>query len=96
MCRRGLDSNALDRWYDLIESFLQNEVLIGHSQVVRITFFLKHSNTHTRTSTHPYECTHAHPTPMSTFVRLSRLDLEIYEVDHQEHITVKMQYPYQI
>jgi hypothetical protein len=31
MCRRGLDSNALDRWYDLTEPFVQNEVLIGHS-----------------------------------------------------------------
>jgi hypothetical protein len=31
MCRRGLDSNALGRWYDLTEPFVQNEVLIGHS-----------------------------------------------------------------
>jgi hypothetical protein len=31
---------------------------------------------------------HAHPTLMSTFKRLSRLDLEIYEVGHQERIAV--------
>jgi hypothetical protein len=39
-------------------------------------------------STHPYEHTHAHPTSMSTSERLSRLDLEIYEVGHQERLTV--------
>jgi hypothetical protein len=50
-------------------------------------FFEKHStnaDTHTRTSTHPYEHMHTHPTPMSTIKRLSRLDLEIHEVGHQE------------
>jgi hypothetical protein len=39
-------------------------------------------------STHRYEHTHAHPTPMSTSERLSRLDLEIHEVGHQERLTV--------
>jgi hypothetical protein len=39
-------------------------------------------------STHSYEHTHAYPIPMSTFKRLSRLDFEIHEVDHQERITV--------
>jgi hypothetical protein len=39
-------------------------------------------------STHPYEHTHAHLTSMSTSERLSRLDLEIHEVGHQEHIAV--------
>jgi hypothetical protein len=37
-------------------------------------------------STQPYKYTHAHPTPISTFKRLSQLDLEIYEVGHQERI----------
>jgi hypothetical protein len=32
--------------------------------------------------------THAHPTPMSTSERLSRFDLKIYEVGHQQHIDV--------
>jgi hypothetical protein len=35
-----------------------------------------------------YEYTHTHPTPMSTFERLSRLDLEINKVDHQECLTI--------
>jgi hypothetical protein len=39
-------------------------------------------------STHPYEHTHAQLTPMNTYERLSRLDLEIYEVGHQERLTV--------
>jgi hypothetical protein len=39
-------------------------------------------------STYPYEHTHAHPTPMSTFVRLSWPDLEIHEVGHQERLAV--------
>jgi hypothetical protein len=39
-------------------------------------------------STHPYEHTHSHPTLMSTFERLCRLDLEIHEVGHQEHLIV--------
>jgi hypothetical protein len=55
------------------------------------TFFKKHStntDTYTYMSTHLYEHTHAHPTPMSTSERLSRLDLEIYEVSHQGRLTV--------
>jgi hypothetical protein len=54
-------------------------------------FFLKHSiniDTYTRMSTHPYEHTHAHSTPMSTYERLSRLYLEIHEIDHQERFVV--------
>jgi hypothetical protein len=39
-------------------------------------------------STHSYEHTYAHPTFMSTSERLSRLDLEIYEVGHQERLAV--------
>jgi hypothetical protein len=39
-------------------------------------------------SIHPYEYTHAHPTYMSTYERLSRLDLEIHKVGHQERIDV--------
>jgi hypothetical protein len=41
------------------------------------------------TSTHPYEHTHAHPTPMTTSEKLSRLDLEIHEVGHQERLAVE-------
>jgi hypothetical protein len=54
-------------------------------------FFEKHStnvDTHTHMSTHSYEHTHVHSTPMSTSERLSRLDLEIHEVGHQEHFVV--------
>jgi hypothetical protein len=36
----------------------------------------------------PHEHTYAHPTSMSTSERLSRLDLEIHEVSHQEHLAV--------
>jgi hypothetical protein len=39
-------------------------------------------------STHPYEYMHAYLIRMSTFERLSRLNLEIHEVGHQERITV--------
>jgi hypothetical protein len=39
-------------------------------------------------STHPYKHMHAHPTPMSTSKRLSRLDFVIHEVGHQECFTV--------
>jgi hypothetical protein len=38
--------------------------------------------------THPYEYTHVYSTPMSTFERLSRLDLKIHEVGHQECLAV--------
>jgi hypothetical protein len=37
---------------------------------------------------HTYEHTHVHPTHMSTFERLSRLDIKIHEVGHQERIAV--------
>jgi hypothetical protein len=39
-------------------------------------------------STQLYEHMHVHPIPMSTFKRLSQLNLEIYEVGHQERIAV--------
>jgi hypothetical protein len=39
-------------------------------------------------STHPYKHMHAQPISMSTFERLSRLDLEIYEVGHQKRLSV--------
>jgi hypothetical protein len=39
-------------------------------------------------SIHPYEYMYIYPITMSTSERLSRLDLEIYEVDHQKYITV--------
>jgi hypothetical protein len=40
-------------------------------------------DTHTRMRTHPYEYTHAHPTPVSTSERLDRLDLKIHEVNQR-------------
>jgi hypothetical protein len=39
-------------------------------------------------STQFYEHTHVHLTPMSTSERLSRFDLKIHEVSHQELLTV--------
>jgi hypothetical protein len=39
-------------------------------------------------STHPYEHTHTHSTSVSTSERLSRLDIEIHKIGHQERITV--------
>jgi hypothetical protein len=53
--------------------------------------FEKHStnaDTHTRTSTHLYKYTHAHPTLMNNFERLSRLNFEIHEVGHQVRLAV--------
>jgi hypothetical protein len=50
-------------------------------------FFFRNStnvDTHACMSTHPYEYTHTHPTPMSTSERLSRLDLKIHKVGYQE------------
>jgi hypothetical protein len=41
---------------------------------------------HIRSLTHIN--TYAHSTPMSTSERVSQLDLEIHEVDHQECIAV--------
>jgi hypothetical protein len=38
--------------------------------------------------THLYEYTYTHLIPMSTSERLSRLDLEIHEIGHQECIAV--------
>jgi hypothetical protein len=39
-------------------------------------------------STHLYKHMNVHPTSVSTFKRLRRLNLEIYEVDHQERLVV--------
>jgi hypothetical protein len=41
-------------------------------------------------SIHSYEHIYAHPTPMNISERLSWLNLEIYEVDHQERLTVNV------
>jgi hypothetical protein len=57
----------------------------------KLFLFQKHSTNadiHTRTITHPYEHAYAYSTPMSTSEKLSRLDLEIHEVGHQEHFVV--------
>jgi hypothetical protein len=56
-----------------------------------LQYFLKHNtntDTHTRMSTHPYEYTDVHPTPMSTSKTLSQLDFDIHEVGHEERLTV--------
>jgi hypothetical protein len=39
-------------------------------------------------NTHTYEYKYAHPTSISTSERLSRLDLKIHEVGHQERLAV--------
>jgi hypothetical protein len=39
-------------------------------------------------NTHPYEYTHIHSILMSISERLSRLDLKIHEVSHQERIAI--------
>jgi hypothetical protein len=41
-----------------------------------------------RTSIHSYEYTHTHHIFMINSERLSRLDLEIYEIGHQERLAV--------
>jgi hypothetical protein len=67
---------------------LDIEELCGGSGIL---FILKHGTNidiHIRMSTHLYEHTHAHPTPMSISEKLSRLDLEIHEVGHQERLVV--------
>jgi hypothetical protein len=60
-------------------------VLFCFARVLCLSIFFKHStnvNTYTSMSTHLYEHTYAHPTPMSTYERWSRLDLKIHEVGH--------------
>jgi hypothetical protein len=42
----------------------------------------------TYTSTYLYEYTYAQPTTTINSERLSQLDIEIHEVDHQERLTV--------
>jgi hypothetical protein len=49
---------------------------------------LLQDNTYTRTITYLYEYTYAQPTITITSERLSQLDIEIHEVDHQERLTV--------
>jgi hypothetical protein len=76
----------------LIQELEQRLLVVFTGQVSSCFLaYLKHSintDTYTRTGTHPYEYMHAHITPMSTSERLSRLDLEIHEVGHQEHLDV--------
>jgi hypothetical protein len=67
----------------------ERELLFCHLSCYSV--FLKHStntDTHTRMSTHPYEYTDVHPTPMSTSKTLSQLDFDIHEVGHEERLTV--------
>jgi fucokinase len=76
----------------LIQELEQRLLVVFTGQVSSCFLaYLKHSintDTYTRTGTHPYEHMHAHITPMSTSERLSRFDLEIHEVGHQEHLDV--------
>jgi hypothetical protein len=54
-------------------------------------YFIKYSinvDTYICMSTHPYKHTYAHHTLISISERLSRFDLEIHEVSHQERLTV--------
>jgi hypothetical protein len=39
-------------------------------------------------SIYSYEYMYVHSISISIFERLNRLDFKIYEVDHQEHLTV--------
>jgi hypothetical protein len=39
-------------------------------------------------NTHSYKYTHAYHIPITTYEKLSRLDLEIHEVSHQECLIV--------
>jgi hypothetical protein len=62
-----------------------------HSPICLVHFLKKYSinaYTHTHRSTHPYKHIHAHHTPISTFERLSRLNLDIHEVGYQERLIV--------
>jgi hypothetical protein len=61
---------------DKMESTISNAFKVRNKFTCQ--FFLETqycADTHTRTSTHPYEHIHTHPTPMSTFERLDRLNL---------------------
>jgi hypothetical protein len=74
-----------------VNKFGGKNKIVPELKQIKIFFFEKHStnvDTHTRMSTHPYEYTHAHSTPMSTSKRLSRLDLKINEFGHQECFSV--------
>jgi hypothetical protein len=49
---------------------------IGVHQINTLDLFFSRPSyrrrcSHTRAHTHPYECTHTHPTPISTFEELS-------------------------
>jgi hypothetical protein len=73
-------------------SFRWRNIPLNNLIISKVTFFCeKHSiniDTYIRMSTHLYEYMYVHSTPMSTFKRLNRFDLEIHEVGHQERVTV--------
>jgi hypothetical protein len=66
--------------------FIDNNSMASKNLSEKI--FFSNADTHTCMSTHPYKHTHVHSAPMSTSERLSRLDLEIHEVGHQECLAV--------
>jgi hypothetical protein len=55
---------------------------------LKLFFVKQYKRRYSYTITHPYKHMHAHPIPISTFKRLSRLDLKIHEVGHQKRLTV--------
>jgi hypothetical protein len=66
---------------------LLQAVLVTYPEI----FFEKYSintDTHTHINTYPYKHTHAHSTPMNTSERLSRHDIDIHEVGHQECLII--------
>jgi hypothetical protein len=63
-------------------------ILSEHDQLLFLEIQYKYRYSYTHTGIYPYEYMHVHSIPMSTFKRLNRLDLEIHEVGHQEHIVV--------
>jgi hypothetical protein len=83
-----------------LERLIVGELFLDEMTIYRETkeftellgvFFKKHNtntDAHTRINTYPYKHMYIHSTLMSTSERLSRLDLEIYEVGNQERIAI--------
>jgi hypothetical protein len=52
-----------------------------------LKYIFKHSIS-THIQLHLYEYIHIYPMSMNIFKRLDQLNLEIYEIDHQERFTI--------
>jgi hypothetical protein len=61
---------------------------IIHVHLIRFHSLVFLETQYKRMSTHPYEHTQSHSTPINTSEILTRLNLEIYEVGHQECLAV--------